>query len=68
MNSSESSQNKRIGILGSGEVGRTLGAGFIKYGHRVMLEPRDPKKAAIEPAPPPTSRQRQPGAIPRSSM
>jgi predicted dinucleotide-binding enzyme len=33
-----------IGILGSGIVARTLGAGFIKYGHRVMLGTREPEK------------------------
>lgn len=26
-----------IGILGSGEVGKTLGSGFIKHGHRVKI-------------------------------
>jgi predicted dinucleotide-binding enzyme len=30
-----------VGILGSGIVARTLGAGFIKHGHRVMLGTRD---------------------------
>lgn len=32
----------RIGVLGSGIVGRTLGAGFIKHGHQVKLGTRDP--------------------------
>ena len=34
----------RVGILGSGIVGRTLGAGFLKHGHEAMLGTRDPKK------------------------
>jgi predicted dinucleotide-binding enzyme len=33
----------KVGILGSGIVGRTLGSGFIKHGHQVMLGTRDPK-------------------------
>jgi 8-hydroxy-5-deazaflavin:NADPH oxidoreductase len=33
-----------IGILGSGIVARTLGAGFIKHGHNVMLGTREPEK------------------------
>jgi predicted dinucleotide-binding enzyme len=37
----------KIGILGSGGVGRTLAAGFLKYGHSVMLGTRDPKKKDI---------------------
>ena len=35
-----------VGILGSGVVGQTLGAGFLKYGHAVMLGTRDPRKLA----------------------
>jgi predicted dinucleotide-binding enzyme len=35
-----------VGILGSGDVARTLGAGFVKHGHAVMLGTRDPKKLA----------------------
>jgi len=31
----------KIGIIGSGDVGRTLASGFIKYGHEVMLGSRD---------------------------
>lgn len=31
----------KIGILGSGSVGRALGGGFVKYGHEVMLGTRD---------------------------
>jgi len=35
----------KIGILGSGTVGKTLGAGFLKHGHQVTLGTRDPGKA-----------------------
>jgi 8-hydroxy-5-deazaflavin:NADPH oxidoreductase len=35
---------KKIGIVGSGEVARTLGNGFLKYGYSVMLGSRDPLK------------------------
>jgi predicted dinucleotide-binding enzyme len=38
----------RIGILGSGIVGRTLGAGFLKHGHEAMLGTRDPKRKDVE--------------------
>lgn len=33
-----------IGIIGSGEVAKTLGAGFLKHGHAVMLGSREPAK------------------------
>ena len=36
----------KVGILGSGEVAQTLGAGFIKHGHTVMLGTRDAGKLA----------------------
>jgi len=36
----------RVGILGSGVVGQTLGGGFIKHGHEVMLGTREPSKLA----------------------
>jgi 8-hydroxy-5-deazaflavin:NADPH oxidoreductase len=36
----------RIGILGSGDVGKTLGAGFLKYGYKVMVGSRSPEKLA----------------------
>ena len=36
----------KIGILGSGVVATTLGAGFLKHGHDVMLGTRDPAKLA----------------------
>ena len=38
----------KVGILGSGLVGRVLGAGFLKYGHGVMLGTRNPAKAEVE--------------------
>jgi predicted dinucleotide-binding enzyme len=37
---------KKIGILGSGIVARTLGSGFLKNGYTVMLGTRDPGKLA----------------------
>lgn len=38
----------KIGILGSGSVGQTLGAGFLKHGHDVTLGSRDPKKPDVQ--------------------
>jgi predicted dinucleotide-binding enzyme len=35
---------KKIGIIGSGAVARTLGAGFIKHGYQVKLGSRDTGK------------------------
>ncbi len=35
-----------IGIIGSGEVARSLAAGFLKHGHSPMLGSRDPAKLA----------------------
>ena len=32
---------KKIGILGSGVVGQTLGSGFVKHGYQVMIGTRD---------------------------
>jgi len=40
--------NRKIGILGTGDVGRALGAGFCARGDRVVIgtrDPRDPKVA-----------------------
>jgi predicted dinucleotide-binding enzyme len=37
---------KKIGILGSGIVARTLGNGFLQYGYEVMLGTRDTAKLA----------------------
>ena len=36
----------QVGILGSGDVGKTLACGFIKHGHRVMLGTRTGDKLA----------------------
>jgi predicted dinucleotide-binding enzyme len=36
----------KVGVLGSGEVARTLGAGFLRHGHEVMLGTRDTAKLA----------------------
>lgn len=38
----------KIGILGSGIVGQTLSAGFLKHGHQAMLGTRDSDKSAIQ--------------------
>lgn len=38
--------NKKIGIIGSGQVGQTLGSGFIKHGYQVMIGSRDTSKLA----------------------
>jgi len=35
---------KKIGVLGSGIVGKTLASGFLKHGHEVMLGSRDISK------------------------
>jgi predicted dinucleotide-binding enzyme len=34
----------RIGLLGSGDVAKTLASGFLKHGHEAMLGTRDSKK------------------------
>ena len=34
----------KVGIIGSGVVAQTLGAGFLKHGHEVALGSRDPAK------------------------
>src|ERR1700733_7439357 len=34
----------KIGILGSGDVAKSLAAGFIKHGHQVVFGTRDPGK------------------------
>lgn len=38
----------KVGILGSGMVGRVLGAGFIKHGHQVTLGTRDSDKQDLQ--------------------
>src|SRR5438477_9094659 len=37
----------RVGVLGSGEVGRRLAAGFCSRGHDVMIGSRDPGKPQL---------------------
>jgi predicted dinucleotide-binding enzyme len=37
---------KKVGILGSGIVAQTLGAGFLRHGYEVKLGTRDPQKLA----------------------
>jgi predicted dinucleotide-binding enzyme len=39
---------KKIGVLGSGMVGRTLAEGFLKHGYDVMLGTRDPDKDEVQ--------------------
>ncbi len=36
----------KVGVLGSGAVGQTLAAGFLKYGHETMVGSRDIAKLA----------------------
>jgi len=38
----------KIGVLGSGEVGQVLGAGFAKLGHQVKMGSRDPKQEKVQ--------------------
>jgi len=38
---------KKIGILGSGVVGKALAEGFLKHGYDVMLGTRDPAKGDV---------------------
>jgi len=38
---------QRIGVLGSGVVGRTLAEGFLNHGYEVMLGTRDPSKGEV---------------------
>jgi predicted dinucleotide-binding enzyme len=37
----------RIGILGSGDVGQSLGRGFAQYGHQVMMGSREPGQERV---------------------
>jgi len=37
----------KVGVLGSGTVGRTLSEGFLKHGYEVMLGTRDPAKGDV---------------------
>jgi len=34
----------KVGILGSGDVAKSLGVGFLKHGHAVVMGTRDPAK------------------------
>jgi predicted dinucleotide-binding enzyme len=36
----------KVGVLGSGDVGKALAAGFLKHGHEVMIGTREPAKLA----------------------
>jgi predicted dinucleotide-binding enzyme len=38
---------RRVGVLGSGIVGKTLSVGFLKHGYEVMLGTRDPSKGDV---------------------
>ena len=38
---------RRVGVLGSGEVGRRLAAGFAGRGHHVLIGSRDPGKPEL---------------------
>jgi predicted dinucleotide-binding enzyme len=40
--------NGNVGVLGSGEVGRRLAAGFQSRGYEVMIGSRDPHKPELE--------------------
>ena len=36
----------KIGVIGSGDVGKVLASGFLKHGHEVVIGTRDPAKLA----------------------
>jgi 8-hydroxy-5-deazaflavin:NADPH oxidoreductase len=36
----------KVGVLGSGDVAKVLGGGFLKHGHDVMMGTREPAKLA----------------------
>jgi len=38
---------QRVGVFGSGVVGRTLAEGFLKHGYEVMLGTRDPARGEV---------------------
>ena len=44
----ETESRMKVGVLGSGDVGRTLAAGFAKHGHQVMLGTRKPQDTEIQ--------------------
>lgn len=37
----------KVGVIGSGTVGQSLSAGFLKHGNQVTLGTRDPKNARV---------------------
>ena len=36
----------KVGVIGSGTVGKTLAAGFLKHGHEATIGTREPAKLA----------------------
>jgi predicted dinucleotide-binding enzyme len=42
----ERGEAMKVGVLGSGDVAKSLAAGFLKHGHEVMLGTRAPNKLA----------------------
>jgi predicted dinucleotide-binding enzyme len=40
----KSKSKTKVGVIGSGEVGRTLAEGFLKHGYAVMRGSREPQK------------------------
>ena len=42
----EDSQRMKIGIIGSGDVAKALGIGFLQHGHDVAMGTRDPARLA----------------------
>jgi hypothetical protein len=40
--------NMKIGILGTGDVGKVLAAGFMAAGHEVMIGTRDPAAGKLK--------------------
>lgn len=38
----------KIGILGTGDVGKAPGSGLVRLGHRVKLGSRDPKSKKVK--------------------
>lgn len=37
----------KVGVLGSGTVGQSLSAGFLKHGHQVMMGTRNPQNTKV---------------------
>src|SRR5689334_14384753 len=38
----------KVGVIGSGDVGRALGAGFVSRGHEVKIGTRDPGQEKVQ--------------------